>query len=277
MGRALSLSWAVVAVFVLAGCDQKQAKSTTTFDASDPKNAPEPVRFGAKEQPAWQAGPEPESTPAIKALQTAASPAPQTEGDPAGKKLFDGARVTQASFTPPAKANGPAPVVVSNRKMSIDTDGRIKDPAVARQVKSRDRWHQDDTAYHYAGGAPLDATTTPYIVLPLDFHGAQMGDLALVEYNGRKVWAVCGDRGPAGQFGEASPAVAEALGINPDGRSGGVSRGVTYTVFPGSHGARPRDETQLAAFIDSSAPVLLARLNGGAPTMLASGVTSSSL
>jgi hypothetical protein len=253
----------------LAACDpsavRTQAKADSpNFDASDPKNAPEPARFGAKAEPLWQAGPEPTSSassPSASSLQALA--APTVSAYDAGRKIFDGSR--DAGSAPAAvrariRSSGAAPVTLSNKQMSIDTDGLIADPAVAKAVKARDRWHQDDTSYHYANGKPLDPMRVPYISLPLDYAGAKTGDLALVEYNGRQVWAVCGDRGPKGKFGEASSAAAAALGINPDGLSGGVRRGVTYTLFPGTAGSRPRDENALLAYIDDNKGPLYARL-----------------
>ncbi|MBI3553759.1 MAG: hypothetical protein HY077_14780 [Elusimicrobia bacterium] len=274
MDRRLIAIGLAIASFPLTGCDPRETKAKSgaaqpSFDASEPKNAPEPVVFGARVQPEWRAGPEPAVSASAVSLRAAGVSPDAGDGDQTGRKVFDGSWApTSAPVVRPALAGGPDPIVLTNRKMSIDTDGLIADPVLARQIKRRDRWHQDSTSYLYANGRSLDATKVPYIVLPLSYHGAELGDLALVEYRGRKVWAVCGDRGP--RFGEASAAAAQALGINPDGRSGGVGSGVTYTVFPGSSGARPRDEAELAAFIDRSAPSLYARLGRNDETRVAS-------
>lgn len=250
----------------LAACDQKETRASADAGPSS-LAAPEPARFGARTEPAWAAGEEPKSAAAasLKAAAAASSGAVDpAAGDLAGRKIFDGVNVSSLGLPavpqvqPAARARAGAPtrangVVLSNRQMAIDSDGIIKDPAAARRVLARDPWHRNGTALTYADGRPLDATVVPYISLPLDYRGASLGDLALVEFNGRKVWAVCGDRGPKGKFGEASTAVAEALGINSDGISGGVKKGVTYTLFPGSSKGKPRSEADLLAFIADGA------------------------
>jgi hypothetical protein len=253
----------------LAACDPSALRSQKTadspnFDASDPKNAPEPAHFGAKAEPLWQAGPEPASSASSSASSLQALATPTVSADDAGRKIFDGAlSQAPAAVKTRIQSSGAAPITLSNKQMSIDTDGQIADPALAKAIKARDRWHQDATSFRYANGRSLDPTRVPYISLPLDYTGAKTGDLALVEYNGRQVWAVCGDRGPKGKFGEASSAAAAALGIDADGLSGGVHRGVTYTLFPGTAGARPRDESTLLAYIDDNKGPLYARLGRG--------------
>jgi hypothetical protein len=57
---------------------------------------------------------------------------------------------------------------------------------------------------------------------------------------------VVGDTGPAGIVGEGSYALAQALGINPDPRRGGLAQpAVTYVVFPGTR-VRPADSPAAA-------------------------------
>lgn len=60
-----------------------------------------------------------------------------------------------------------------------------------------------------------------------------MGSVVAVIYRRRLVFGVLGDVGPRGNIGEASYAMAEELGIDPDPRAGGVDRGVTYIAFTG--------------------------------------------
>ncbi|GAA4214746.1 glycoside hydrolase family 75 protein [Actinocatenispora rupis] len=139
---------------------------------------------------------------------------------------------------------GPATVPVCARDgvvswradLDVDCDGR---PGSACNRRT-DPWFQDDTAFHRADGAPLDAETLPYVVIPQNSpvfaysrHGIAGGDVVAVVYRGRVVYAVFGDTGPPGIVGEASYATARALGIDPDPRTGGADAGVTYLVFPG--------------------------------------------
>ena len=92
------------------------------------------------------------------------------------------------------------------------------------------------------GRQPLDAAAVPYIVLPQpsgtwDFRtaGIRLGACAAAIFNGRVVYGVFGDTGPKTIIGEASHAMAKALGINPDPRNGGLAEiAVTYVVFPGT-------------------------------------------
>jgi len=82
----------------------------------------------------------------------------------------------------------------------------------------------------------------PYIVLPQpsgtwNFRnaGIRLGACAAAIFNGRVVYGVFGDTGPKTIIGEASHAMAKALGINPDPRNGGLAEiAVTYVVFPGT-------------------------------------------
>lgn len=82
----------------------------------------------------------------------------------------------------------------------------------------------------------LNSEIEPFIVVPGSFRrnvpGIVMGCRAVVRYKGRECEAVVGDIGP--RFGEASIAVAKALGIDSNGRRGGVDAPeVTYIVWPG--------------------------------------------
>jgi hypothetical protein len=57
-------------------------------------------------------------------------------------------------------------------------------------------------------------------------------------------------------------ALAERLGLDGDGNSGGAKSGVTYSLFPGLRAPTTQGQTQLADALDartlSSAPTLLA-------------------
>ncbi|MEJ8850627.1 glycoside hydrolase family 75 protein [Variovorax rhizosphaerae] len=85
----------------------------------------------------------------------------------------------------------------------------------------------------------LDPLTVPYVVLPAreyHFFGMKLGDLCIVfnRENQRIAYAVVGDLGPAGHYGEGSIALAAQLGLSVDARSGGTSKGIVYIVIPDS-------------------------------------------
>lgn len=81
----------------------------------------------------------------------------------------------------------------------------------------------------------LNSETEKFVVVPNSFRksvpGIVLGCKCLVSYRDKTVEAVAGDVGP--RFGEGSIALAKALGIPSDPKSGGVDSGVTYQLFPG--------------------------------------------
>jgi hypothetical protein len=92
----------------------------------------------------------------------------------------------------------------------------------------------------------VDATTVPFVVLPpraVQMLGARLGDFALVidVASGRQAPAIVADIGPGNSLGEGSVALADALGIPSDPRSGGTDGEVLYVIFPGSGVGRPQD------------------------------------
>lgn len=259
--RAAALAL-LAAALGLTACDpsqdaasRAQARSSDAgFDPTAAQNVPDPARFGKPGPPAAEPAEAARPGPAFADL-IAAVPAGSDDASPAaleaaaGKQasLFDGAQAGggPAAFVPAA----PARPIVRKGRMSIDTDGEIADRAAFRRVAARDRWRQNATSLRYADGRSLDPTRVPFIVVPLGFKGARLGDLAYVTYKGRGAWAVVGDYGRRGHFGEASSKLAQSLGIDPDGYSGGVSSGVTYTIFPGTAAAPARGESELTDFI----------------------------
>lgn len=168
-------------------------------------------------------------------------------------------------------------VVPRSGALSICTDGKIRDAQRARKLRKGDRNHQQTTSLT-AGGEALDPDQIPFFVLPRRFGAARLGDLALVTYNGRSVWAVAGDNGPCegcmvGRkkhkhpylFGEGSVALARALGIPgaDSGNGGGVSSGVSYLIFPGT---APKDgfrsEAELRRHLAETGAALYGRYFG---------------
>jgi Fungal chitosanase of glycosyl hydrolase group 75 len=120
--------------------------------------------------------------------------------------------------------------------MDIDCDGKVT--AVCN--RTADKSFQPTTAGVDSAGNPLDASVVPYIVVPgvssrLDYkaQGIKMGSLVAVLYQGKMAYGIVGDVGPSAILGEASYAMARALGINPNPATGGVSSGVTYLIFTG--------------------------------------------
>ncbi len=132
--------------------------------------------------------------------------------------------------------------------MDIDCDGG------RGAICMSDPDYLPDTSAVDSMGAPLDASTLPFIVIPLastrfryaDF-GIRAGQVALVMYGGRMVFGIFGDAGPAAIIGEASFAMAEALGIPSSPRTGGVDSGVTYLVFTGAAARVTRNEDHAEA------------------------------
>jgi hypothetical protein len=88
----------------------------------------------------------------------------------------------------------------------------------------------------------VDSETIPYFVLPLNKKfGAKLGDFGVV-YNPTKE-LLCGgvfaDTGPAGKIGEASIAMAKAVGVPESPKHGGQAHGLLYVVFPKSGNGWP--------------------------------------
>ncbi len=121
--------------------------------------------------------------------------------------------------------------------MDVDCDGKSS-PQCNLQT---DPAYQNQTAANDSNGNPLDAAALPYVVIPgasgifkYSTQGLHMGSVVAVIYNDKVVYGVIGDSGPTTIIGEASYAMAAALGINPDPSVGGVDSGVTYIAFTGA-------------------------------------------
>ncbi|MFD2466923.1 glycoside hydrolase family 75 protein [Amycolatopsis silviterrae] len=121
--------------------------------------------------------------------------------------------------------------------MDIDCDGQRTDQC----NENTDCCFLPETAFPQSDGQPLNAAELPYIVVPSSSpiwnyqnSGLNGGGSCAVIYNGKIEYAVIGDTGPDKIIGEASYATANALGINPDPKNGGVDSGVTYVCFKDS-------------------------------------------
>ena len=90
----------------------------------------------------------------------------------------------------------------------------------------------------------VDAMSIPYVVLPSEgFNYAKLGDFATVVNlrNGKVEGAIIADESSSElPMGEGSIALARALGIDSDPRSGGVEKGIVYVIYPNSGDGKPR-------------------------------------
>jgi hypothetical protein len=141
--------------------------------------------------------------------------------------------ITVHHLAPIEGAGGkPTTPLLLQTSLAIDTDG-------AGSAHLKDDWGQGETTVSDTAGKFLDPSHTPYFVLPAGFRTKQhpdvkLGDIAAVMYKGKVAYAIFGDEGPPGEVGEGSVALANALGIDSNGDTGGVPSGVTYVIFPGS-------------------------------------------
>lgn len=134
--------------------------------------------------------------------------------------------------------------------MDIDCDG--KTTTVCNS--STDPAFQPQTSFTDSKGGWLDASTLPYVVIPLPSSrfsytsaGIQPGAVVAVIYGSKVVYGVFGDEGPSDIIGESSVAMANALGIPSNPASGGVDSGVTYIVFTGASAVPAKLEDHAAA------------------------------
>ncbi|MFI6896676.1 glycoside hydrolase family 75 protein [Streptomyces sp. NPDC050256] len=203
------------AAYARPASDTGPAATAPTRSAADPDPAADPVDAG-------------EGT--VGAAELMAKVA-------ACKPISNGSYRTDESASPSVPVCGMNGAVFWKADLDIDCDGQV---TKACNVDT-DPWFQGDTAFHTSGDRPLNAEELPYVVVPSrsslwDFSssGIKGGGVVAVVHAGKVEYAVVGDTGPAGIIGEASYATAEALGIDPDPKAGGVGSGVTYILFKDS-------------------------------------------
>jgi hypothetical protein len=96
----------------------------------------------------------------------------------------------------------------------------------------------------------VDAATIPYVVLhPKALNYARLGDFATVVnlQNGRSSGAIVADESaPNLPVGEGSIALAQALGIDSNPRTGGKDGNVAYLIYQDSGNRRPRELEEIA-------------------------------
>jgi hypothetical protein len=125
--------------------------------------------------------------------------------------------------------------------MDIDCDG---DPTEECNAET-DPWFQPITSM----GEGIAASELPFVVIPqpnwrFDYanHGIQLGSVVAVIYDGQLRYGAFVDSGPASIIGEASYAMAELMGVDPDPQFGGTDGPVTYIAFTGDSGVVPAEE-----------------------------------
>lgn len=95
----------------------------------------------------------------------------------------------------------------------------------------------------------VNANEVPYIVLPKGHDwGVELGDLAMVinRTTGKSSPAIVADFGPENKLGEGSIALAQALGIDSNPRTGGIESNIAYVIFPGTGKGFPKSTEQLS-------------------------------
>lgn len=88
----------------------------------------------------------------------------------------------------------------------------------------------------------VDSSTVPYVSVPPELRnrGVLLGDTCVVVHGDKVSGAVVADVGPRNSYGEGSIALAEALGIPSNPRTGGVWEGIIWAVFRASSRGWPR-------------------------------------
>ena len=134
--------------------------------------------------------------------------------------------------------------------MDIDCDGKES----AQCNLGTDPDFQNQTSATDSLGNPLDSATLPFVVVPLpssrfDYSaaGLDFGSVIAVIYNNQVQYGVFGDEGPTSIIGEASYAMAQSLGIDPDPSTGGADSGVAYIAFTGPAAVVPTIEDHAMA------------------------------
>jgi len=145
-------------------------------------------------------------------------------------------------------------IVLANRKPYIQNS---TDPAPGYYVSTTslyDRTKRRTDPHRY-----VDSEKIPYLALPKQvMHPdgkcrrdarACLGDIAIVRNteNGLYAFAILADQAPKTGIGEGSIALAAALGVDPDARIGGTSKGIQYLIFPGTGNEQPKTLNEINA------------------------------
>lgn len=126
--------------------------------------------------------------------------------------------------------------VTFTTEMNVNTDGSGQSHG--------NRYHQNQTSFTN-GGRPLNADDLNFIALSPPWasgKGLKLGDLALIEYKGKKIFAIYGDNwNDSGQVhGEGSYRMIQILSDNKNPNINvAIPPPVKYTVYPGSNKKLP--------------------------------------
>ena len=149
--------------------------------------------------------------------------------------VVGGPFATDGGGTADVSICGYAGAVFWKADLDVDCDG----VETAQCNLTTDPAFQAQTAATDSNGDFLDAAALPFVVVPgissrFDFAaaGLEMGSVVAVIYQDHVEYGPLGDIGPTAIIGEASYAMAAALGIDPDPSTGGVESGVAYIAFP---------------------------------------------
>jgi len=169
----------------------------------------------------------------------------------------------------------PDGTVFFDGKMAVDADGS----EYARRVGGV---NQSETSVKI-GNRSLDASKVPFIVVPqnasatVSFRkstGTELGDLAVVVYKNKIIFAIVGDAGPSCRIGEGSIFVHEKAGNhickNPacsDIHDNGIDDKVLYFIFPNTDVRKVPGMTmvKLKPYIETEGKKLFDRLRSPAP------------
>jgi hypothetical protein len=196
------------------------------------------------------AGSTPEAASDVAASEAgtdATAEAAADAGDPVAKllaltsscnQISNGLFSLNAGDTPTVPICGLTNAFFWTADMDVDCDGK----QTAQCSLQTDPDYQNQTAATDSQNQPLDAANLPYVVVPgkstrfdATASGLKLGDVILVLYKGQIEYAVYGDVGPSADIGEASYATAQALGIDPNPKTGGEDApDVLYVAFPGA-------------------------------------------
>jgi hypothetical protein len=166
------------------------------------------------------------------------------DGSPSAYHLTDGSGIKGEDFISDAGEEGDWYGVVTDNGLPsgnpVEQGENDPDPGfLISQTACEDHTKDLDDPARY-----LDADKVRYISVPpeLEHMGVKMGDFCVVTHKSFCATAIVGDSGPAGKFGEGSPALAIALHIPSSPRNGGVSSGVNYVIFPGTTDGFPKGD-----------------------------------
>lgn len=238
----VALLASVVALFA-AACGASDDDAASPGPSADGGVPGAPHDAGAAPSP-------PKDAAAVDAAPGAIAPA-----DVLAKLAGCANELTNGRYKTDSSGSVPADIPVCGAKnavyfvadMDIDCDGK----QTTTCNKSTDPDYQSQTAATDSTGKPLDAAALPYVVVPgastrWDYRasGLKMGSVVLVIYSGKMEFGILGDVGPVSGIGEASVAMAKAVGIDPDPRTGGVDgKTVAYLAFTGASGVVTKNES----------------------------------